>query len=129
MTELETKGFTQEVRNNHQTILNLISSSQNNNNPPIVIDPTERSELNQLRGQRPGQRRRLVQLRQSILQNIISTLNTDPNLRDTYRRVVARIVVGLETNRNWNQGAREGNLNIVAQVLAYMIAMNDLSTP
>jgi hypothetical protein len=129
LRDLENNGLPQNVTNDRQTILNLISSSQNNNNPPIVIDPTERSELNQLRGQRPGQRRRLVQLRQSILQNIISTLNTDPNLRDTYRRVVARIVVGLETNRNWNQGAREGNLKAVAQVLAYMIAMNDLSTP
>jgi len=125
LTELETKGFTQEVRNNHQIILSLISSSQNNNNPPIVIDQSERTALDPLR--QPLQP--LLQTPPSNPQGIIQTLNPDPDLKDTYRRVVARIVVELETNGNWNPDARENNLDIVAQVLAYMIARNDLSTP
>ena len=128
MTELETKGFTQEVRNNHQIILSLISSSQNNNNPPIVIDQSERTALDPLR--QPLQP--LLQTPPSNPQNIVQTLDGDQVLEDTYRRVVARIVVYLESpsnNPRWNPDAREDNLDIVAQVLAYMIAMNDLSTP
>jgi hypothetical protein len=124
LTELENNGLPQNVTNDRQTILNLISSSQNNN-PPIVIDQSERTTLRKL----DQQLQPLLQTPPSNPQGIIQTLNPDPDLKDTYRRVVARIVVGLETNRNWNQGAREGNLKAVAQVLAYMIAMNDLSTP
>jgi|GEM_PF-4586620 hypothetical protein len=118
LTELETNGFTPKVTgNNHQLILSLISSSQNNN-PPIVIDQTEKTELQKLQ----------PSLTTPIPQGIIQTLNSNsnPDLRDTYRRVVARIVVELETNRNWNLDAHEGNLNIVAQVLAYIIANNQL---
>jgi hypothetical protein len=124
LTELETNGLAQNVTNDHQTILSLISSSQNNN-PRIVISQNESSILHRL----DQQLQPLLQTTPSNPQGIIQTLNPDPDLKDTYRRVVARIVVGLETNRNWNQGAREGNLKAVAQVLAYMIAMNDLSTP
>jgi hypothetical protein len=124
---LENNGLPQNVTNDRQTILNLISSSQNNN-PPIVIDQSERTTLRKL----DQQLQPLLQTPPSNPQGIIQTLNPDPDLKDTYRRVVARIVVYLESpssNPRWNRDAREDNLDIVAQVLAYMIARNDLSTP
>jgi hypothetical protein len=117
LTELENNGLPQNVTNDRQTILNLISSSQNNN-PPIPLDPTERSELrNQLRP---------LLTTPPIPQGIIRALDTNQNLENIYRRVVARIVVELERNGGWNRDARENNLDIVAQVLAYIIFNNQL---
>ena len=128
LTKLENSGFTSEVTgNNYQLILSLISSSQNNN-APIVIDQSESSILHRL----DQQLQPLLQTTPSNPQHIVQTLDGDQVLEDTYRRVVARIVVYLESpssNPRWNRDAREDNLDIVAQVLAYMIAMNNLSTP
>jgi len=128
LTKLENSGFTSEVTgNNYQLILSLISSSQNNN-APIVIDQSESSILHRL----DQQLQPLLQTTPSNPQHIVQTLDGDQVLEDTYRRVVARIVVYLESpssNPRWNRDAREDNLDIVAQVLAYMIARNDLSTP
>jgi hypothetical protein len=121
LTELENNGLPQNVTNDRQTILSLISSSQNNN-PRIVISQNESSILHRL----DQQLQPLGQPTPSNPQGIIQTLNADLDLKDTYRRVVARIVVELETNVNWNLDEHENNLKAVAQVLAYMIARREI---